>query len=94
MLNDDDIPLETVNSRPTPFGAHRLAYIISVLEDETRDVPVAQAGGECEVYLTNYLSYQFLMALAGLWMVVLRRFPWTNGRSRYSETQDMVYHME
>lgn len=48
VLNDDDIPLETVNSQPTPLGAHRLAYIISVLEDETRDVPVAQAGGECE----------------------------------------------
>ena len=56
LLDPDNTSLETVNGRPNPIFAHRLAYIISVLEDETRDVPIARVEGECEVTLIDVLS--------------------------------------
>ena len=93
VLDLDDTPLETVKGRPNPFSAHRLAYIISVLEDETRDVPAAQVEGECEVSLIDFPSRQCLMSPAGLWMVVFWRLPWTNGQDRRPETHDMDYIM-
>ncbi|KAF8333153.1 Alpha/Beta hydrolase protein [Cantharellus anzutake] len=94
LVRLNDTLAMTLKGRPNPVAAHRLAYILSVLQDETREVPVARVQGECQVCQTHVIRLIIPDKIAGLWVVVLWRVPGTSGPRRSSGIQDMVDHME